>query len=204
MVAPVVPAALAIERPDDVAALQAPTATFIKAYNAGDSAAASRTFALNARIIDEDNQLTEGRAAIAARFARRFTDQPGETIAIVPESIRFIGPDTAIEEGTATIRTPAAEGVPAAAETTRYTVVYVKFDGAWLHANVRDHAISPTVAVTSAATSNSNYDHLLLLNGSSALGLKRPPTFLTRASPGLQPELPDFEPSISESRAARF
>jgi uncharacterized protein (TIGR02246 family) len=161
--APVFPADLAIERRHDVAAIQALTASFVKAYNAGDSAAVARTFAVNARIIDEENQLSEGRAAITERFARRFAEQPGETIAITPESIRFIGPDTAIEEGTAVIKTPPAPGTRASAETTRYTVVYVKFDGAWLHADVRDHVISPTTISASAAAGNSNYDRLRAL-----------------------------------------
>jgi uncharacterized protein (TIGR02246 family) len=162
--APVVPAALAVERPEDVAALQALTKSFVDAYNAGDSAAVARTFALNARIIDEDNQLSEGRAAIAERFARRFAEHPGEAIAITPESIRFVGPDTAIEEGTAVITTPTPPDSAAEAqtETTRYTVVYVKFDGGWLHANVRDHVTTPATAPTVAGdpTSNSNYDRL--------------------------------------------
>lgn len=161
--APVFPADLVIERRHDVAAIQALTAAFVKAYNAGDSAAAARTFAVNARIIDEENQRSEGRDAIAERFARRFAEQPGETMTITPESIRFIGPDTAIEEGTAVIKTPPAPGARASTETTRYTVVYVKFDGAWLHANVRDHVVSPTTASASAVAGDSNYDHLRAL-----------------------------------------
>ena len=153
-------APLATERPDDVAAIRGLTTSFIQAFNAGDSAAIARLFTENARIIDEENQISEGRAAISARFAKRFSEQPGETLAVTPEAIRFLGPDTAIEEGTATIQPPVVEGekVPPTAEITRYTVVYVRRDGTWLHASIRDQLAD--VASGYAQAGNSNYEHL--------------------------------------------
>ena len=47
-------------------------------------------------------------------------------IAITVESLRFLGPDTALEEGRTTI-TPAKAGE--APEITRFTVVYIKTNG---------------------------------------------------------------------------
>jgi len=152
---------LATERPDDVAAIQGLTASFVQAYNAGDSAAIARLFTENARIIDENNQISEGRAAIATRFAMRFSEHPGESIVVTPETIRFLGPDTAIEEGTASIRSPATEGgkLPPEVESTRYTVVYVRRNGGWLHASIRDHIINDAPAGF-AASGNTNYENL--------------------------------------------
>jgi hypothetical protein len=52
------------------------------------------------------------------------------------DTIRFISPGVAVEDGTTTI-THAKE---ANATSSRYTTVHVKTDGKWLAASVRDHA----------------------------------------------------------------
>jgi uncharacterized protein (TIGR02246 family) len=117
-------------------------ATFTKAFNAGDSAAAAATFTEDALVVDEQGQRTEGRARIQDSLAASFADSPRATIAIETEALRFLGPDTALEEGRTTI-TPARGGTP---EISRFTVVYVKHDGRWLQSAVRDehaHDLSP-------------------------------------------------------------
>ena len=75
-------------------------------------------------------------------LAASFADNPGSTIAIQTTALRFLGPDTALEEGRTTI-TPAGAGPP---EISRFTVVYVKHDGQWLQSAVRDehaHDLTP-------------------------------------------------------------
>ncbi len=67
-------------------------------------------------------------------MAASFADNPRSTIAIETKALRFLGPDTALEEGRTTI-TPAGGGSP---EITRFTVVYIKRDGRWLQSAVRD------------------------------------------------------------------
>ena len=101
---------------DDAKAIAALVASFTKAFNAGDAAAAAATYAEDALIIDEQGERTEGRAAIRDRLAASFADSPGSTIAIKVDALRFLGPDTALEEGRTTI-TPAGAG--AAPEVTR-------------------------------------------------------------------------------------
>ena len=127
---------------DDEKAIAALVAAFTKAFNAGDAAAAAATFAEDALVVDEQGERTEGRAAIRDQLAASFADNPGSTIAIETEALRFLGPDTALEEGRTTI-TPAGGGPP---EITRFTVVYVKHDGQWLQSAVRDelaHDLTP-------------------------------------------------------------
>ena len=51
------------------------------------------------------------------------------------DSLRFLSPDVAKEEGRCTI-TPAGAGGP---DVDRYTVLYVKKDGKWLQTSVREH-----------------------------------------------------------------
>jgi uncharacterized protein (TIGR02246 family) len=120
---------------DDTKAIAALVASFTKAFNAGDAAAAAATYTEDALVVDEEGERTEGRAALHARLAASFADNPGCKISITVENLRFLGPDTALEEGR-TVLTPAAAG--AVPETSRFTVVYIKRDGRWLQAACRD------------------------------------------------------------------
>src|SRR4051794_24058222 len=130
-------AAPATRQADDSKAIAALVAAFTKAFNAGDAAAAAATFAEDALVVDEQGERTEGRAAIRDQLDASFAHSPGSTIAIVADSLRFLGPDTVLEEGRTTITPAGAGGVP---ETTRFTVVYVRHDGQWLQSAVRDEA----------------------------------------------------------------
>lgn len=135
--------AAAAARKQDADAIAALVASFAKAFNSGDAAAAAATFAEDALVVDEQGERTEGRAAVRDRLAAAFADSPGGKIVIRVDSLRFLGPDTALEEGRTTI-TPAAAGE--APEVTRFTVVYVKRDGRWLQSAVRDevaHELTP-------------------------------------------------------------
>jgi uncharacterized protein (TIGR02246 family) len=123
------------ERPDDAQAIEALVASFTKAFNAGDAEAIAATFTSGALVVDEEGARTEGRVAIRDQFAASFKDHPGNTIAIEVNSLRFLGPETALEEGRATI-TPTKEAGPP--EISGFTAVYVKEAGHWLQAAVRD------------------------------------------------------------------
>ncbi len=123
----------------DAKAIAGLVASFTKAFNAGDAAAAAATFSEDALVVDEQGRRTEGRAAIRDQLASSFADSPGNTIAIVTDSLRFLGPDTALEEGRTTVTPPGAGAVP---ETSRFTVVYVKHDGQWLQSAIRDEVTS--------------------------------------------------------------
>lgn len=137
-------------RADDEKALDAVRAAFTKAFDKGDAAAVAATYTETAVVIDEDGERTEGRANIEAQYADSFAESPGSTIVIQVDSLRFLGPETALEEGRTTVTPPKGAGVP---EHTRFTAIYVKTDGKWLQAAVRDeasHELSP-------------HDHLLQL-----------------------------------------
>jgi uncharacterized protein (TIGR02246 family) len=137
-------AAMAVtKRGQDEKAIADLVAAFAKAFNDNDAAAAAATFADDALVVDERGERTEGRVAIRAQLTASFAGSPRSTIAIKVNSLRFLGPDTALEEGQTTI-TPA--GVGAVPEITRFTVVYIKKNGQWLQSAVRDehsHDLSP-------------------------------------------------------------
>ena len=129
------PAAGGADRADDTRAIGALVEAFTKAFNAGDAAAVAATFTAGALVVDEEGERTLGRAAIRDQFAASFKNTPGSTIAIQVDSLRFLGPETALEEGRATITPGNGAGAP---EISRFTAIYVKEDGHWLQAAVRD------------------------------------------------------------------
>jgi uncharacterized protein (TIGR02246 family) len=126
-------------RADDTRAIGALVEAFTKAFNAGDAGAIAATFTAGALVVDEEGERTLGRAAIRDRLAASFKNTPSSTIAIHVDSLRFLGPETALEEGRTTI-TPA-KGV-GESELSRFTAIYVKEDGQWLQAAVRDEPIA--------------------------------------------------------------
>ncbi len=119
-------------------AVRAVSASFVKAYNARDAKALGALFTEGAEIEDDDGTVTQGRDAIVERYSERFADSGQGKLDVDIDSIRFLSPTLAVESGTATIKT---EGGPD--ESNRYTVLYAKQDGHWLHARIKDEESTP-------------------------------------------------------------
>jgi uncharacterized protein (TIGR02246 family) len=130
------------DRSADETAIRANIAKFVKAYNAGDAKAVAALFAPDGQIEDKEGDVTEGREAIAQTFKDLFADLPEKKIDVSVESIRFLGPDVALEVGS-TKETPSPNEPP---EIDRYTVVHVKRDGKWQMALARDEEGPPPTA----------------------------------------------------------
>ena len=107
---------------------------FIKNYNAKDAKALGELFTPDAEIEDEDGEVTRGRDAIVARFTKIFGEGQSGTLGVTTDSLRSLGRDLAIEEGTASLTTRAGE----TPRTNRYSVIYARQGGRWLHARIRD------------------------------------------------------------------
>src|SRR5208337_3224360 len=69
-------------------------------------------FSDDARMVTLTGRTINGRAAIEQLFASSFEEYPGQTIEVKTENLRFLGADSAIEEGTATITSPPIPGDP--------------------------------------------------------------------------------------------
>jgi uncharacterized protein (TIGR02246 family) len=122
------------ERESDVRAITDLLASFVKAYNEKDAQALGALFTPDAEIEDEDGEVTRGRDAIVSRFSGIFKESGGDRLTVDTDALRFLGTDIAIEEGTASI-TPGAGEPP---QTNRYSVIYARQGGRWLHARIRD------------------------------------------------------------------
>jgi uncharacterized protein (TIGR02246 family) len=127
-------AAASGEREPDVRAITDLLASFVKAYNAKDAKALGDLFTPDAEIQDEDGEVTRGRDAIVGRFSGIFKEKGGDQLAVETDSLRFLGTDLAIEEGTASLST----GAQTPPHTNRYSVIYARQGGRWLHALIRD------------------------------------------------------------------
>lgn len=126
----------------DLDELKASAAAFEKAFNAGDAKAIAAQFTELAETVDEEGNILEGRANIESRFAELFKDYPKAQIAVTLTSLRMISPDVAVEDGySMTTLDPSQPG-----SRSPYAVVYLKRDGKWLMASVRDFPAESTEA----------------------------------------------------------
>jgi uncharacterized protein (TIGR02246 family) len=123
----------AVDHSGDEAAIRANVAAFVRAYNAHDPKGIAALFTPNGQIVDEEGKVNEGRDEIEQAFKDLFTDSPQKRIEVNVESIRFIGPNVAVEKGSTKEVVP---GEPP--ENDRYAVLHVKRDGKWLMALAED------------------------------------------------------------------
>lgn len=130
------PVAEEIEISADEEAIRLTDESFAKTYCEGDAKGVAAHFTADAEYVNELGEVFQGREAIEESMAEFFAENPDCTLEIEIDSIRFITPDVAVEDGS-TIVTLAEESDPI---ESRYTTVHVKSDGTWLAASVRDHA----------------------------------------------------------------
>ena len=121
-------------RTADEEAIRATAASFCKAFNAGDANTVAAHWTADGEYVDETGAAYHGRDAIEKEYAALFAAHPGLTIDVKIASIRFVGSDAAVEDGTATVS--AADTGPRS--TGRYTTIHAKRDGKWLAESVRD------------------------------------------------------------------
>lgn len=124
-------------RGPDEAAIRSAIASFADAYHRGDAKDLADHWAEDAVYIDADTgERFEGRQAIEARFASQFENGGSTLLEVFVESIRFLTPDVAIEDGRA--RTYTSDGTPV---DSGYSAVHVKRDGEWKLARVQETAL---------------------------------------------------------------
>jgi uncharacterized protein (TIGR02246 family) len=121
------------QSPDELAIVSA-AKEFEKAYNAHDAKAVAALFTPDAEIVGEDGNVAHGGDQIAAVFAAIFEENPDAKTEVAVDSIRFVAPTVAIEDGFTTVTHQPNEP----AERSKYVVVHVKQDGKWLMASARD------------------------------------------------------------------
>lgn len=117
----------------DEQALHQSAVKFVEAYNARDAKAIAELFGPEARMEEADGLVAVGRDAIQEAFAAAFEESPQAAISVSMDSIRFVTPDVAVEEGS-TEYFPDGETLTS---RSRYIVAHLKQDGAWRMISVR-------------------------------------------------------------------
>ena len=117
----------------DEKAIRATADEFVKAFNAGDAKTIGAEWSTDADYTDESGEDFHGRAAIEALYAQMFKEHPGGTVTVKIDSVRFFGPDVAVEKGIASVKSPKGESSAA-----RYTVVHARRDGKWIMVDCKD------------------------------------------------------------------
>ena len=123
----------AAARPADEQAIREATQAFARAFEKGDAQAVGALFTEEAEYIDEDGAPVRGRAALAKAYTDFFAKRQELKAEAKTEKVRFLGKDTAVEEGTFTVK---AKTTPANA--SRYSALYVRQDGRWLMALLKE------------------------------------------------------------------
>jgi len=106
---------------------------FVKKYDNHKADEVAALFAPDARMVFADGTEVNGRDEIKQSFDEAFTARPKSAISVEVDSIKFLTPDVAVEEGT-TNMFPDGETLTSRG---RYTVLHLKKNGQWLMQSVR-------------------------------------------------------------------
>ena len=112
----------------DEAAIRKADQAYVQAFNKHDAKALADAWSPEAVYL---NRVTGaevvGRAAIAEQFTAIFKDQPEIKLDLNVQSIQFVSPNVAVEQGIAKTLAPKAEP-----EEEEYSAVFVRREGQWL------------------------------------------------------------------------
>jgi uncharacterized protein (TIGR02246 family) len=119
---------------DDKAAIGKNAEAFVEAFHKSDAKAVAAFWAADGDYTDQAGRNLKGRDAIEKAFAALFANAKGLKVRIESDTLRFLTPDVAVEDGTSETVGPA--GLPPS--RARYTIVHVKKGGLWQLGSVRE------------------------------------------------------------------
>src|SRR5260221_13885779 len=119
---------------------------FTEALDKGNPKAVAAFWAKDGDYVDLHGRQLQGRPAIENAFKDFFTENKGLKLRIDVKSVRFVTPETAIEDGITSVIPP--DGAPPS--QSRYSNVHAKKDGQWVLQSVREAPYTPP----------GNYGHL--------------------------------------------
>jgi uncharacterized protein (TIGR02246 family) len=137
---------------DDEATIRQNAAEYVKAFNRRDARALAAFWSPEAIYMNPSSgEEVVGRSAIEKQFAGNFAESGGVTLAVDVESVQFVSPNVAVEEGLARVMSPNSEP-----EESHYTAIHVKRNGQWLLDRVSEGDAEDQYD----APPPSNYEHL--------------------------------------------
>jgi uncharacterized protein (TIGR02246 family) len=106
---------------------------FARAFEKGDAKAVGAFFTQEGEYVDEDSAPIRGRAALEKAYAQFFAKRTDVKVTSKTDKIRFVGKDTAVEEGTFTVH---AKDRPS--NSSHFSTLYVREDGRWRIAMLKE------------------------------------------------------------------
>jgi uncharacterized protein (TIGR02246 family) len=131
----------AAPRAADEQAIRDAAQRLARAFEKGDAKAVAGLWTEEGEYRDQGEEPIRGRAALEKAYGGFFAKRPELTVDAKTESVRFLSRDTAVEEGTFSVR---AEGSPA--NSSHYSSLYVRQDGRWLIAMLKEWSDDETAA----------------------------------------------------------
>jgi uncharacterized protein (TIGR02246 family) len=119
---------------------------FLEAFHKGDAAAVASFFTEDSEFTGLTGVRLKGRATIEKALQKFFEENKGQKVQVQSESLHFVTPEVAIEDGLTLALHP--DGMPPS--RARYTMVHVKKEGKWYIGSMRNSAYVPPT----------NYEHL--------------------------------------------
>ena len=140
---PSTPAATAATT-SDTAAIHAAAAAYMQALERGDGNALAALWTADGDIVDEQGNVLKGRDTVALTKKPTAEHEP-PTLLLRETTLRFLTPDVAIEDGTVQIRLPGlvATVFPPKVIQGRFTATWLKQEGQWHIASLREAKIEP-------------------------------------------------------------
>jgi len=131
------------DRPADRAAVQEATRQFARAFEKGDATAVAAQFTETGEYDDDNGGTVRGRAALAKAYGEFFAKRPELKLQSKSNAIRFVGQDTAVEEGRFTAK---AKDQPT--RNCHYSALLVRQEGKWLMAMLKEWGDETTERAT--------------------------------------------------------
>lgn len=107
---------------------------FVNSFATRDATALAALWTSEGEFQNAQGVTVHGREGLEKAFTLAFSKTPEIEAEVRPESLKFFSNDSAVEEGTVTVRRGAAE----AATHAHYSVLVVREDGQWKLANLRE------------------------------------------------------------------
>lgn len=119
----------------DEAAIRKNVESYVAAFNKGDAKAMADHWSENGVSASHTNgEWITGREAVQSAFQITFEERGEALLDVSVESIRFVTPDVAVEDGTATVL--RAGELP---DRSAYTAIHVKKGGKWLIDSIQEN-----------------------------------------------------------------
>jgi uncharacterized protein (TIGR02246 family) len=132
-----VPMVQAADQDADKAAIEKVIVSYTAAFNARDAKALAGHWSAEAVYTNPvTGSQVEGREEIEKEFTSILADSKDSKLSVDVESIRFISPSVAVENGVASVVSAGAEP-----QKSNYTAIHVKRDGKWFLDRVREEDV---------------------------------------------------------------